>query len=214
MVKCGNCRETGHNIRKCPKSVITAVMTFGEKPSIEAKQVPAVVEEVPEQDDTPEAPETRDWIDIPLPTETVEKFRTLAQICSDISKELGKGFQECVYEEALAIELQLRNIQFSKQETIPIMYKGRYVGNNRLDILLHSWLPIVIELKATTTTVKTEERWQAVRYMSRKSVPYGVVINFNQSIKGTLYLAFVVKHEEHYFQYSPETGQGKKMIDF
>lgn len=210
MVKCGNCREVGHNVRKCPKSVVTAVMTFGEKPSIETKK--EIV--LPPEADQDDAHETRDWIDIPLPSDTIEKFKTLAQICSDISRELGKGFQECVYEEALCVELQLRNIQFSSQETIPITYKGRYVGNNRLDILLHTWLPLIIELKATTTAVKTEERWQAVRYMARKNVPYGVVINFNQSIKGSLYLAFVVKHEEHYFQYSLESGQGKKMIDF
>lgn len=215
MVRCGNCGEEGHNVRRCPHSVVTSVMTFGEDGKIEEKPQPpppppspAPEEEHDEEDEKPT------WIDISLPEEVVTKFKTIVEFCTEISRELKKGFLECVYEEAVCIELQLRNIQFSKQETIPITYKGRYVGNNRLDILLHTWLPLVIELKATTTTIKTEDRWQVVRYMSRKDVPYGVVVNFAQSIKGSLYLSFIVKHEEEYYQYSLETGQGKKMIDF
>jgi hypothetical protein len=50
--------------------------------------------------------------------------------------------------------------------------------------------------------------------MERKCVPYGVVVNFNQSMKGRLYVSFIVKHEDHYYQYDLETGMGKKMVDF
>jgi GxxExxY protein len=155
-----------------------------------------------------------DSISIPLPEDDVKKFIELMEICNAVSKELKKGFSENVYEEALCVELQLKGIQYTTQETIPITYKGRYIGNNRLDIILHTWLPIIVELKATSTAIKAEEKWQVVRYMSRKDYPYGVVINFNQSTHGLLTMSFVVCYEKEYYTYDVETNRVVKMVDF
>lgn len=149
-----------------------------------------------------------------LPCDVSEKFNVIVGMCEDISTELKKGFSEGTYEEAFTIELQLKNIQYSTQEVIPITYKGRYVGMNRLDIILHNWLPIIIELKATTTSIKSEEKWQVVRYMTRKDYQYGAVINFNQSLHGRLEIVFIVKHDDGYYQYNYESTKFKKMIDF
>jgi GxxExxY protein len=195
--KCKNCREEGHYSTKCPQSVVTTVTIEPESPTDE------VEEEV-----------ITDLVTIPIAEDVIHKFKTLIEMFTTVSTTLRKGFNECIYELAVCAELQERHIRHSSQETIPIMYKGHYVGNNRLDIILLDWLPCIIELKATAGSIKTEERWQVVRYMDRKDVPYGVVANFNQSIKGRLYIAFIVKHGEHYYQYDLETGLGKKMVDF
>jgi GxxExxY protein len=195
--KCKNCREEGHYSTKCPQSVVTTVTIQPESPTDD------IEEEV-----------LTDLVAIPITEDVIHKFKTLIEMFTTISTTLRKGFNECIYELAVCAELQERHIRHSTQETIPIMYKGHYVGNNRLDIILLDWLPCIIELKATAGSIKTEERWQVVRYMDRKDVPYGVVVNFNQSIKGMLYVAFIVKHGEHYYQYDLETGMGKKMVDF
>jgi GxxExxY protein len=155
-----------------------------------------------------------DLIAIPIAEDAINKFKTLIEMFTAVSTTLRKGFNECIYELAVCAELQERHIRHSTQETIPIMYKDHYVGNNRLDIILLDWLPCIIELKATAGSIKTEERWQVVRYMDRKGVPYGVVANFNQSVKGRLYVSFIVKHGDHCYQYDLETGMGKKMVDF
>ncbi len=197
--KCGSCGNIGHNARTCPDSIVTT-MLFGESAAEDEEEDVVAVE-------------TDQWVDIPLSEEVVGKFSSVIEMCTAVSTELKKGFGEGVYEEAMCVELQLRNIQFTTQETLPIMYKGRFVGNNRLDIIVHDWLPLIIELKATAA-IKNADRWQVVRYMSRKDVPFGVVINFSQTVKGSLYISFIVKHEGDYYQYSPETKQGKKMIDY
>lgn len=155
-----------------------------------------------------------EYVSISLPDDVCEKLTTLTEMCNDIARSLKKGFYESVYEEALAIEFQLRGIQYSKQEVIPITYKDRFVGTNRLDIILHNWLPCIIELKATSTAIKSDEKWQILRYMTRKDYPYGVVINFNQSIKGQLELVFIIKYEDIYYQYNHQLKNGTPMIDF
>ena len=154
-----------------------------------------------------------DTENISLPEEVLDKFKLIVDIANSVYRELKKGFSESVYEESLCVELQLRNIQYSTQEVIPITYKGRYVGMNRLDIILQSWFDIIIELKATSTSIKIDEQWQVVRYMCRKGYNYGVVINFNQSAIGLLDISFIVKQGDNCYTYNYETNTCKKMLD-
>jgi GxxExxY protein len=148
-----------------------------------------------------------------LDEETLNKFDEVVDMCRAVYTGLGKGFAESVYEQALCIELQQRTIHYVCQETLPCLYKERFVGNIRLDIILHSWLPFIFELKAVGSAIQTDERWQLIRYMSRKNVPYGAVVNFNQSVTKGLDISFVVCDEGKYYIYDIETGEGRLMKD-
>ena len=64
----------------------------------------------------------------------------------EVHRALGPGFLESAYEEALAIELELRAIDFRRQVPIDLAYKGRRIGEARLDLLVGGSL--VVELKA------------------------------------------------------------------
>lgn len=150
---------------------------------------------------------------IQLDEDVLEKLNTIVDMCEAVYSGMRKGFSESVYEEALCVELQERNIHYTHQETIPCVYKDRFVGNIRLDVILHSWLPFIFELKATGSNIQADERWQLVRYMSRKNVLYGAVVNFNQSLTRGLEISFVVKQEDGYYVYSLETEEGKLMLD-
>ena len=46
----------------------------------------------------------------------------------EVHRVLGAGFLESVYEEALAMELELRGISFSRQKVVAVTYKGRRIG--------------------------------------------------------------------------------------
>jgi GxxExxY protein len=63
-----------------------------------------------------------------------------------VHKELGPGYIESIYEEALCIELEERGIPFERQKPIAITYRGRRVGEHRLDLLVAN--TAVVELKA------------------------------------------------------------------
>src|SRR3982074_2872325 len=63
-----------------------------------------------------------------------------------VHRELGPGFLESIYEEALAVEFALSGIQFIRQKAIPLFYKDHQIGEHRLDFLVEG--KIIVELKA------------------------------------------------------------------
>ena len=65
-----------------------------------------------------------------------------------VHKELGPGFLESIYEEALAVEFALSGIQFIRQHPIPLFYRDHQIGEHRLDFLVEE--KIVVELKAVS----------------------------------------------------------------
>ena len=75
-----------------------------------------------------------------------ELIRKVIGAAINVHRELGPGLLESVYEEALAVELEQQGIHFEKQKVIPILYRGRKVGEHRLDMLVEECL--IIENKA------------------------------------------------------------------
>jgi len=64
----------------------------------------------------------------------------------EVHRILGPGFLEAIYEQALCVELRLRGIPLERQKPTKVEYKGEYVGEVRLDLLVDDRL--VVELKA------------------------------------------------------------------
>jgi GxxExxY protein len=62
-----------------------------------------------------------------------------------VHRELGPGFLESIYEQALAVEFALRGIAFVRQKPIPLFYRDHQIGEHRLDFLVED--KIVVELK-------------------------------------------------------------------
>jgi GxxExxY protein len=63
-----------------------------------------------------------------------------------VHTELGPGFLEALYEEALAIELRAHGLEFERQKPVPIFYRAQPIGEHRVDLLVDRC--VVVELKA------------------------------------------------------------------
>ena len=94
----------------------------------------------------------------------------------EVHKELGPGFLESVYEEALCIELDERGIPFVRQAVVELGYKGKRVGESRLDLLVGGEL--VVELKAVDALAPLHSA-QVLSYLRATGHPLGLLINFN-----------------------------------
>ena len=141
----------------------------------------------------------------------------LAGLCDEVALGLGKGHVEAHYQQALCVELQEAGIRYVAEEVMPIIYKGRPLGgtcNARLDVMLHSYLPFIFELKSVPSRICSVHHWQLVRYMTHKDVPYGAVVNFNQSERGPLEIQFIVRAEDNHWLYDPVTQEGRPLMDF
>ncbi|MBI2472736.1 MAG: GxxExxY protein [Planctomycetes bacterium] len=93
----------------------------------------------------------------------------------EVHRTLGPGFLESVYEESLCVELDLMGIPYERQKPVEILYRGKVVGEHRLDLLVEK--AVVVELKA----VKAFENihFSTVRsYMKATQVNSGLLLNF------------------------------------
>ncbi|HXP34378.1 MAG TPA: GxxExxY protein [Chthoniobacterales bacterium] len=68
-----------------------------------------------------------------------------------VHRELGPGFLESIYEEALAVEFALSGIQFIRQHPVPLFYRDHQIGEHRLDFLVEG--KIVVELRSNGSAV-------------------------------------------------------------
>lgn len=94
----------------------------------------------------------------------------------EVHREIGPGFQESVYEEALCIEMTARQIPFLTQHIIAVPYKGIRVGEGRADYFAGNRL--VVELKAIDLLTE-RERAQVLSYLRAVKQPLGLLLNFN-----------------------------------
>lgn len=97
----------------------------------------------------------------------------------EVHRELGPGYHESIYEEAMAIELELRAIPFKRQLGMPVMYKGRPVGEGRMDMLVAD--DLVVEYK-TVESILPVHLAQVLSYLKAARRRLGLLINFNVSV--------------------------------
>ena len=77
-----------------------------------------------------------------------ELIRKVIGAAISVHRELGPGYVESVYEEAMTVEFELKGIRYERQKVVPILYLGRKVGEHRLDLLVEDCL--IVENKAVS----------------------------------------------------------------
>jgi len=93
-----------------------------------------------------------------------------------VHRQLGPGFLESVYEQALAVEFALRGIAFVRQHAIPLFYRDHQIGEHRLDFVVEG--KIVVELKAVEALEKVH--FAIVRsYLKAAGLSDGFILNFS-----------------------------------
>lgn len=93
----------------------------------------------------------------------------------EVHKHLGNGFQEVIYQRALAIEMQMQNIHFVREQEMPLQYKGYDVGTRRVDFFVED--KIMVEIKAVINLEDVHSA-QAMNYLEAYNLEIGLLINF------------------------------------
>ena len=94
----------------------------------------------------------------------------------EVHRELGSGFLEAVYHEALAIEMTSRNIQFVHEVELPVIYKGQQLATSyRADFICFD--NVIVEIKALRE-LSTLEEAQILNYLKATGLGVGLLINF------------------------------------
>lgn len=88
---------------------------------------------------------------------------------------LGNGFQEVIYQRSLEIEFEDKGVKFVRELEMPVYYKGRQVGERRVDFFIDN--KVMVELEAIIQ-LENVHLAQAKNYLEAYNMEVGLLINF------------------------------------
>lgn len=107
-----------------------------------------------------------------------EESYTIVGLCMEVHTELGMGFKEIVYKDALEYEFVRNMIPFRREKKYEIAYKGRILPHGySADFIVYD--SIVLEVKATSMIVNNFVR-QTINYLKASRLQLGIIANFGQ----------------------------------
>jgi len=92
-----------------------------------------------------------------------------------VHSTLGSGFQEVIYQRALAIEMRYAGLSFDREMEMPIFYRDEQIGTRRVDFFVEEC--VMVELKATSK-IEDVHKAQAINYLEAYDIADGLLINF------------------------------------
>src|SRR5689334_38649 len=101
---------------------------------------------------------------------------TIIEAAIDVHKQLGSGFLETIYENAMKVALRKRALEFAYQQDVRVFYDGEDVGLHRLDLVVGK--EIVVELKAIKA-LEDIHFAQVRSYLKATGLHVGLLMNFN-----------------------------------
>ncbi len=96
-----------------------------------------------------------------------------------VHKKIGPGFKENIYEKAVMIEFEKKDIKFINQAVVKVNYEGTLLGNQRVDFLVED--KIILELKAVSE-INSIHKAQMISYLKTANKKVGLLLNFAKSI--------------------------------
>jgi GxxExxY protein len=93
---------------------------------------------------------------------------------TQVHRNLGPGFEEVIYQRALALELQAQGLEFSREIWIDVHYRDVKVGKKRVDFLIEG---VMVEIKAHAE-LQDVHVVQALSYLKASGYPVGLLLNF------------------------------------
>ena len=104
--------------------------------------------------------------------------REIIGAAMEVHRHLGNGFQEVIYQRALAIELGMRDIEFVREMEMPLNYKDFDIGTRRVDFFIDE--KIMLEIKAVVQ-LEDVHLAQAINYLEAYGMEIGLLINFGNT---------------------------------
>lgn len=105
----------------------------------------------------------------------------ILEACFEVSKELGAGFLESVYEKALFAALKQKGLNAISQVPLHVKFRGVLVGDFYADLLVED--KVLIELKAVSR-ILNEHKAQTINYLKATGIEVGLLINFGTAKLG------------------------------
>ena len=93
---------------------------------------------------------------------------------TEVHRTLGPGFEEVIYQRALALELPAHNLEFGREVWMDVYYKGTKVGRKRVDFVIDE---VMVEIKAKSA-LEDVDFVQTLSYLKASGYKVGLLLNF------------------------------------
>jgi GxxExxY protein len=107
-----------------------------------------------------------------------EETYKLIGVCMEVHKNLGKGFLEVVYKDAVQYELKKMNIEFEREKKFEIAYKDIILSHYYIADFV-AFGKIIIEVKAQENVAENHYK-QVINYLAASKLKLGLIINFGE----------------------------------
>lgn len=101
----------------------------------------------------------------------------ILKCCFDLMKELGPGFQERIYKNALLIMMREKGLQVEVEKPFNVMFRDRMIGRYAVDLLVNG--TVIVELKCCEQLM-SDHQAQLFNYLRISDCPLGLLVNFKR----------------------------------
>jgi GxxExxY protein len=114
-----------------------------------------------------------------LPDETEALLQRIIGCALQVHRQLGPGFLESVYTEALCIELEVQGLPFERERSVVVTYRDRKILGQRVDLIVGG--AVIVEVKAVA---RLDPLFQAklISYLRTTGFRAGLLVNFNSEL--------------------------------
>ena len=109
-----------------------------------------------------------------------EVTQAIIQVFYEVYNELGHGFLESVYEEAMDLALRDKGVEVKHQHPLPVWFRSKKIGDFRADLLVAD--AVIVELKAARALEPVHEA-QLLNYLRASDLEVGLLLNFGPTPK-------------------------------
>jgi GxxExxY protein len=102
---------------------------------------------------------------------------SIIRVFYDVYNELGFGFLESVYEEAMVIALRESGLEVTQQAPVPVSFRGQAIGTYQADLIVNRL--VIVELKAVRQLAEAHIA-QLMHYLRATPIEVGLIMNFGQ----------------------------------
>jgi len=111
-----------------------------------------------------------------------EESYKIVGVCMEVHRELGVGFKEAVYKDALELEFKAAEIPFTREKSYTLRYKGKILPRKYFaDFVVFN--SIILEVKATPVIINPFV-YQTINYLKASGIKLGIIANFGNKSLG------------------------------
>ena len=102
---------------------------------------------------------------------------TIMQCCFEVMKELGPGFLERIYKNALLIAMKQKELQVEVEQPFEVIFRDKVIGRYSADLVVEH--TVIVELKCCENLIR-EHQAQLFNYLKASGLPVGLLVNFRR----------------------------------